>query len=108
MREKLIHSMIYVDFGNHPGKDRIPREAAMSGCCVITGMRGAAGNPVDVMIPSKYKFDDKHAKISGILNCIRDIFSDYEKHYREQEEYRDKIRNEKAVFESEITQLFDL
>ena len=108
MRDKLTHSMVYVDFGNHPGKDRIPREAAISGCCIITGRRGAAGNPVDVMIPSYYKYDDKQSSISGIVSCIRDIFTDYEKHYREQEEYREKIRHEKEVFESEIKQMFDL
>ena len=33
---------VYVDFGNHPGKDRIPREAAICGCCVITNREGSA------------------------------------------------------------------
>ena len=108
MREKLTHSMVYVDFGNHPGKDRIPREAAISGCCIITGKRGSAGNPVDVLIPSHYKYEDKNSNIPGVVSCIRDIFNDYHKHYREQEAYRERIRHEKAVFESEIKQLFDL
>lgn len=108
MREKLTHSMVYVDFGNHPGKDRIPREAAMSGCCIITGKRGAAGNPVDVMIPSHYKYDDNQANISAIVKCIRDIFGDYGKCFEQQKEYREKIKNEKSVFESEIASLFGL
>lgn len=108
MRDKLTHSMVYVDFGNHPGKDRIPREAAMSGCCIITGKRGAAGNPVDVMIPSHYKYEDKHTTIPSVVSCIRDIFTDYQGHYQEQKAYRERIRHEKTVFESEIKQLFDL
>ena len=34
----LLRSVkVYIDFGEHPGMDRIPREAAISGCCVITG-----------------------------------------------------------------------
>lgn len=35
-------------FRQPPGKDRMPREAAMPGCCVITGKRGAAANPFDI------------------------------------------------------------
>jgi hypothetical protein len=52
----LRESKVYIDFGKHPGKDRIPREAAISGCCVITGRAGAAANPEDVPIPEEYKF----------------------------------------------------
>ena len=33
----LRKGKVYIDFGNHPGKEHIPREAAISGCCVITG-----------------------------------------------------------------------
>ncbi|MFM9745183.1 hypothetical protein ACKI2C_47345, partial [Streptomyces brasiliscabiei] len=32
----LSTSKLYIDFGNHPGMDRFPREAATCGCCVIT------------------------------------------------------------------------
>ena len=35
-------SKIYIDFGNHPGKDRMPREAALNNCCIIVGKNGAA------------------------------------------------------------------
>ena len=38
----MSESKVYIDFGNHPGKDRIPREAVINGCCVITGVRGSA------------------------------------------------------------------
>ena len=29
MRSCMSKSKVYIDFGNHPGKDRIPREAAI-------------------------------------------------------------------------------
>ena len=61
--ELLNRSKVYIDFGNHPGKDRFPREAAISGCCIITGQRGAAANDIDVMIPRSYKFPDKTSSI---------------------------------------------
>ncbi|MGE5216017.1 MAG: hypothetical protein ACM3SP_03315, partial [Chloroflexota bacterium] len=37
-------SKLYIDFGHHPGRERMPREAAVCGCCVITGKMGAAAN----------------------------------------------------------------
>ena len=56
-REQLIEVLkkakIYIDFGYHPGKDRLPRECVMNGWCVITGMRGAAAFFGDVAIPEK-------------------------------------------------------
>ena len=39
--------------------NRIPREAAMCGCCVITNRNGSAANNVDVQIADKYKFDNE-------------------------------------------------
>ena len=47
----LARAKVYIDFGNHPGKDRIPREAALSGCVIITGTRGAAANDIDINFP---------------------------------------------------------
>jgi hypothetical protein len=49
---------VYIDFGNHPGRDRIPREAAAMGCVVITNRRGSAENDVDIPIPNFLKIDD--------------------------------------------------
>ena len=77
MREVLETSKVYIDFGNHPGKDRIPREAAISGCCVITGKRGAARFYQDVPIPEEYKFDDDTESIPAIVRQIKSCISDY-------------------------------
>lgn len=73
--EKFRSSMLYLDFGNHPGKDRMPREAAMCGCCVITGKRGAAGiEQGDILIPEEYKFKDEEKEIPKIIEKIHYIF----------------------------------
>ena len=58
VQDLLAKSKIYIDFGNHPGKDRIPREAAASHCVVVTGKRGSAGNEIDIPNPPDFKFDD--------------------------------------------------
>ncbi len=100
----MRESKLYIDFGNHPGKDRMPREAAICGCCIITGKRGAAANDVDIKIPAKYKFEDTDfelisEKIKAMLNTYDTIVSDFDS-------YREKIRNEESIFDMEIKKIF--
>lgn len=97
----LNKSKLYIDFGNHPGKDRFPREAAMCGCCLITGKRGAAVNDVDISIPSKYKFADKDKLINDICDMIKYILSNYESCRQDLSSYQDKIKREPDRFKEE-------
>lgn len=103
LKELYLKSKIYIDFGNHPGKDRIPREAAVLGCIVLTNKRGSAKYFEDVSIPEKYKFFDNDIKKLG--NNIEYIFNNYEKVLKEYEFYRNKIKNEEKIFEKEILDL---
>lgn len=106
VRELFVNSKVYVDFGNHPGKDRIPRETAYCGCCVITGKRGSAKFYKDVSIPDKYKFDD--IKINGqeIIDCIKDIFENYDDRRKDFQEYRNIIKEEYDQFNADIKKIF--
>lgn len=107
-RTQLIEIMrtaqVYIDFGGHPGKDRLPRECAMNGCVIITGKRGAAKYKEDVWIDDTYKFNEN--QITQIIAKIRQIFEDYDSSYSEQSEYHARIRKEKEIFEKEIDDLF--
>lgn len=91
---------IYVDFGPHPGMDRIPREAAVNGCCVITNKKGSAANDVDVPIPAKYKFEDMTA-LDDIEKLMHDICDDFTAHQNDFALYRERIHGEKKRFEQE-------
>lgn len=97
-------SKIYIDFGNHPGKDRFPREAAALGCIVITNKAGAAAFNEDLPIPAKYKFegDDLNPIIQMINNCL----TNYERHALDFEAYRAFINTEEEVFENQVKKLF--
>ena len=107
VRRLLQNVSIYIDFGHHPGKDRLPREAAMAGCCVITGRRGSAGNAVDVAVPQRYKLDDQRNVSSyDFQDLVNSIFADFEKHQRDFVEYREGIMRERAVFEAQLDRLF--
>lgn len=106
MKEKLCTAKVYIDFGNHPGKDRIPREAAICGCLIVTGLRGSAGNDIDIAIDRKYKFEDKDSNIVAISQLIQDLLLNYDSHYDDFREYRKKIINEKVEFEREALLIF--
>ena len=105
--ELLRHSKVYIDFGNHPGKDRFPREAAISGCCIIVGRRGSAFNDIDIPIPNKYKFLDKESSIVDIGNMISNCLSNYEIVSDDFNHYRLKIMQEKNTFKKEALYLIE-
>lgn len=99
-------SKIYIDFGNHPGKDRFPREAAILGCCVITGKRGAAKYFEDISILDKYKFKDSITEIEAIGTMILKIFETYDERIKEFEHYRKIIKVEEKKFDEDIDKIF--
>ncbi len=108
VRDLLRKSKLYIDFGNHPGKDRFPREAAISGCCVITDKRGSAQYFEDLPIPDKYKFEDKLENIPAILSRIEDCLRDYYQVVQDFETYRQFINNEHNIFLEDVRDIFDL
>lgn len=96
---------LYIDFGEHPGRDRIPREAAANGCCVITNRKGSARNGIDVPIPSIYKWENPKEDMDAILELMADICHDFQKHQDAFAPYRKEIKGQKAVFLKEVAQL---
>ena len=103
----LARAKVYIDFGNHPGRDRIPREAAVSGCCVVTGRRGAAGNPNDIAIDDSFKFNDTDDNLIPIVERIKDIFANFRKNYESQRKYREQIMTERAEFDHDVKAAFN-
>jgi hypothetical protein len=104
--QTLQKAKVYIDFGNHPGKDRIPREAAILGCCVITGKRGSAAFYEDVPVPAEYKFEDKEENIPKIIDKIKDCFENFEERYKDFEYYRQIIKNEPQKFVEDLKKIF--
>lgn len=106
VKELLTTSKLYVDFGNHPGKDRIPREAALCGCCVLTGKKGSANYFKDIPIPEKFKFDETKNDINSIIELIKCILMDFKTYNLEFEDYRSQILTQEEVFRNEIQNIF--
>lgn len=106
VRALLLSSRLYADFGGHPGKDRMPREAASLGCCVVTGRQGAAGNRVDIPIPDRYKFRDELFMAHPIARAIRRIVREYDALVGDFAAYRAAIAGEREVFAGEARAVF--
>lgn len=102
----MCRSKVYIDFGNHPGKDRLPREAAMSGCCIITNRRGAAKFYNDVSIDDRYKFEDTDSNIKQIVSTIKLCLDNYEVEEKNFSKYRNIISNEKDKFIKDVYEIF--
>ena len=102
----LKKACVYIDFGEHPGKDRIPREAALLGCCVITSKNGSAKFSKDVQILDEFKFQKKSDNLELIGRAIHACIENYSVQNTKFDAYRFKIEKEKKIFIEEIKSTF--
>ena len=102
----LLQAKLYIDFGNHPGKDRFPREAVLCGCCVITGKSGSARNNIDIPINNKYKFEATDENLESISIQIREVMQHYDILVSDYTEYLERTLSEKMLFEKQAVKLF--
>lgn len=91
----LSRAKLYVDFGPHPGMDRLPREAALAGCLVITNAEGAAGYEEDVPVPADYKLRKFDAE--RVHRLLRGGLKEFEEKTKEFDVYRRWIRGQKEM-----------
>jgi hypothetical protein len=96
-------SKIYIDFGHHPGKDRIPREMVSCGCSLLVGLKGSATCYEDIPISSDRKFDfNDDYFFKKIVNKINEDINNFENVFLNFLNYRKVIRNEKFTFINQI------
>lgn len=108
VRQLLSKAKIYIDFGHHPGKDRLPREAAIAGCCIITGRKGSAANAHDIPIPNHYKLDEhSQSFLETFREITNKIFSDFDNCSSELDRYREKISDEPRLFKEQVKKIFN-
>ena len=93
---------IYIDFGHHPGMDRIPREAALCGCCIVTNRDGSAAYSEDVPIDDEYKFENVTEQIDEIAALLESICENYNMHSTKFDDYRVFINAQKDQFKEDV------
>lgn len=108
VQELLASAKIYIDFGTHPGKDRLPRESTLSGCVVITGRRGAAANDVDYNIPAEFKFDERTTNPLQVIEKIRSVFENFSEAHAAQKSFRERELNARKNFAAQVADAFEI
>jgi hypothetical protein len=104
--ETLGRSSIYLDLGAHPGKDRIPREAALAGCVVSVALRGAGAYSADVPIPFDHKVRLDGNMVENAVGTVQAVLKDRAGSFARQSSYRSAISREQTVFDAEVNAIF--
>ncbi|MEN3954047.1 hypothetical protein [Ligilactobacillus salivarius] len=100
---KLMDSAkLYIDFGQFPGPERIPREAVMRKCNILTSTFGSANNNIDVLVPRSFKIDAKKKNINEIVDKICILLDNYEEYLPLYDAYRKKVISQKLIFDKNI------
>lgn len=108
VKDILMRSKVYIDFGYFPGPERLPREAVMMKCNIITSNLGSAANNIDVPINPAYKFDLEDKNISKIVELISDMVCNYEKYVGEYDFYREKVRAQHQNFRRNVAEFLEI
>lgn len=106
IKDLMAKSLLYVDFGENPGRDKMLRESISQDCCIISGRNGSSAYYEDLMIPDEYKFDFNLEKIPAILEKIKDVLDNYSSHIPYFKTYKDMVLAEETVFEEKLKEIF--
>ena len=110
IKKNILESKVYIDFGDHPGKDRIPRECAIGGCVVITGTQRCGANQIDIPINTKFEYNEymDSYNYDEISEFVLNVLDNYAYYFKDQESYRDIIRKEKETFKNEVIDMINI
>ena len=106
VRDTLRGSSLYIDFGHHPGKDRIPREAALSGNVIFLHERGAANFYVDHPLDPFYLFTGLDIANGSLHKRVTWALQNREHALDQQALYRARIAHERDEFEWQVKSWF--
>lgn len=102
----LEESIINIDFGHHPGKDRGPRESSASNVIVFLNNEGAAKNAIDYPIDDYFKFSIDDIDTGLLANKVRSALKNPNKYLSQQAFFKDKISLEQQEFKNQVETFF--
>lgn len=106
VKETLENCTVYIDFGHHPGKDRVPREAACAGAVVLLHEQGAAQFFTDHPLDTRYVFSLADIQSGKLQALVHEIIANPEPHLQAQSYYRQKIWLEREEFNLQVKSFF--
>jgi len=98
---------VYIDFGFHPGREKMPREAVLLNCCLIAGKQGSAKYKEDMPISDDYHFEDTEENLPHIISKIKDCFLNFDERIKDFTDYKILISNEKKLFQESVNFVFN-
>jgi hypothetical protein len=102
----LRKSLVFLDFGQQPGKDRLPREAVLHDCIPVLRKTGAAVSFMDFPIPENLKIGIRTmASSQDLRELIRLIHSRHQDVLVSLQPFKEAIRHEKTVFYEQVRSL---
>lgn len=101
----MRRTMLYVDFGHLPGKDRLPREAAASGAVVFLRKRGAGQFYEDFPVPDFFRFDEDDVASGELARRVAAVQADPALFWAQQQTFRDRIRGEREELADQLRAL---
>jgi hypothetical protein len=104
--DALFKACIYIDFGPHPGKDRIPREAAVAGAIILLRAAGAAKFYGDHPLPPSHIFTDEQFASGHLYRLVDEILDNPEPHLAAQSHYRHAVTMEHEIFSQQVRSFF--
>jgi hypothetical protein len=107
VQETMQKSRLYMDFGHHPGKDRMPREAANQGCVVMCRTAGAAQFFEDVPLPQHLMFNDFDLLQGNLAQRVQSILTDgFEDAWKSMDRYRNLLDSEPKLMLQKVQTVF--
>jgi hypothetical protein len=100
--EMLSRASLYVELGNLPGRDRLPREAAHFGTPVAFVARGSAYCWADAPVPTSYRVPYREDWADLMAPVIRRILDDPDQAVADQASYREWVAGEPERYEAAI------
>jgi hypothetical protein len=97
---------VYLDLGHHPGKDRMPREAALSGALSVVARRGSGAFYADVPVPWEHKITPGDDEVMTAAAMLPELINNFDAEVAKQDSYRATILNERSRFKSEVEDVF--
>ena len=107
VQDVLMNSKVFIDFGNLPGKDRIPREAILYDCIPILRNIGSGKFSEDFEIPNILKLDlDTISDPNLLSKKIIYLNKNRELILKQLSIFKKKVKNEFDLFYYQVREKF--
>jgi glycosyltransferase involved in cell wall biosynthesis len=106
VKQHMKEAMVFAEFGNNSGRDRMPREAALLGCVVFSNTRGSAAFNQDMPIPDRYKIPDTLLNYRKIMRRLKQSVRHYASVKSDFNDYLSALEEERTNFPAAVKRVF--